>query len=128
MRNFCGPTMVAFVLATSPAAADPAQIVLSLTDSLIVPRFRTVAETAKTQDDAWTSYCADRVYADPQLLRSAFNKVGDAWANIEFLRIGSAAIELRADRFNYWLDKRDATGGALNALVASTDPNSLAPT
>ncbi|HSZ75532.1 MAG TPA: imelysin family protein [Rhizomicrobium sp.] len=115
-----------FALSAGPVMADPAALALKFTDSFVIPHFRTVAETAKAQANTWDAYCADRSQK-PDMLREAYNKVGDAWAGIEFMRMGPAAVELRADRFNYWLDRHDATGQALDALVASTDANALSP-
>src|SRR5271156_3776254 len=114
MRIFYRIAAAAFVLAAFPASADPATSVLNLTDNFVIPRFRAVAEAAKAQEDAWAAYCANPAANDAQALRGAFNQVGDAWAKIEFFRMGPAAMELRADRFNFWLDRHDATGRALN--------------
>jgi hypothetical protein len=51
--------------------------------------------------------------------------LADAWADVEFMRIGPAAIALRVERFNWWLDRTDATGKALNQMLAATDPQML---
>src|ERR1700691_6715440 len=89
----------AIVLATFPSFADPAATVLSLTDNFVIPHFRAVAEATKAQEDAWIAYCANPA-SDALPLRGTFNQVGDAWTKIEFFRMGPAAVELRADRFN----------------------------
>jgi predicted lipoprotein len=118
MRVFLGICLCA--LAVTPAMADPAALALKFADDFVIPHFRTVAEAAKAQEDIWNAYCADRTQK-PAMLREAYNKVGDAWAGIEFMRMGPAAVELRADRFSFWLDRHDATGQALDALTAPGD-------
>ncbi len=118
MRVFVGICLCA--LAVTPVMADPAALALKFADDFAIPHFRTVAEAAKAQEDIWNAYCADRTQK-PAMLREAYNKVGDAWAAIEFMRMGPAAVELRADRFSFWLDRHDATGQALDTLAAPGD-------
>jgi predicted lipoprotein len=105
------------------AAADPAAQALRFADKFAVPRFQAVAAAAHAQQSAWTDYCAGK--GKPAALKSAFNDTADAWADVEFVHIGPAAIALRGERINYWLDRTDATGKALTAMLA--DPASLAP-
>jgi uncharacterized protein len=111
--------------ATAFAAADPAAISLKFADEYAVPRFQALAAATHAQADAWTTVClARRPKADA--LKKAYVGVSDAWADIEYIHIGPAAIALRAERFNWWIDKTDATGKALTAMLAA-DPASLAP-
>jgi predicted lipoprotein len=88
-----------------------------------------VAKAAHAQSDAWSAFCADRKHGNADTLKQAYNDLGDAWARIEFLRTGPAAVALRVERFNWWLDRTNATGKALDQMLASKDtltPDSLA--
>src|ERR1700742_5237437 len=110
--------------ATAFAAADPAQIALKFADEYAVPRFQALAAATHAQADAWDAVCAER--AKPDTLKAAYVAVSDAWADIEYIHIGPAAVALRAERFNWWVDKTDATGKAMTAMLAA-DPATLTP-
>jgi predicted lipoprotein len=112
-------------LAGPALAAGPAKIARAFAADFAIPRFKAVAAAAHAQADAWTRACADPAHADTAALKSAYNDTADAWAKVEFVRIGPAATALRADRFNWWLDRTGATAKALNAMLAA--PNDLAP-
>jgi predicted lipoprotein len=114
-------------LATFPASADPASVARNFADTFAIPRFQAVATAAHAQQDAWTTFCIGRKRGDAKSLMRSFNDLADAWANVEFVRIGPAAVSLRVERFNWWLDRTNATGKALDALLATTDPKSLTP-
>jgi hypothetical protein len=117
MTVFCG------------SAADAAKpkplgsaVTLKVVDTFVIPRFQTVASAAHAQQQAWTAYCANG--SDPQSLRQAYDTLSDAWADIEFIRIGPAAAELRVERLNYWLDRENAVGKAIDTLIAGDkDPD-----
>jgi predicted lipoprotein len=111
-------------LSSAALAADPAAIALDYADTFAIPRFQKVAQAAHAQQDAWSRFCTGRGAGTAEPLRDAYNALADAWAQVEFVRIGPAAIALRAERFNWWLDRTDATGKALNAMLAS-DPATL---
>ncbi|HWA90127.1 MAG TPA: imelysin family protein [Rhizomicrobium sp.] len=104
------------------AAIDPVPVAQSFAKDFAVPRFQAVASAAHAQADAWSSFCADRRHGNIETLKAAYNAVADAWARIEFVRIGPAAIALRVERFNWWLDRTDATGKALSAMLADPAP------
>jgi predicted lipoprotein len=104
------------------AQADPPAATLSLVDGVIIPRFKAVEAATRTQEAAWTAFCADRRRAAVAPLKDAYAQVGDAWARIEFARIGPADANGRALRFDYWLDRQNATGKAMSEMLASDDP------
>ena len=114
------------VLAALPAQADPATIARNFASTFTIPRFQTVAAAAHAQQDAWTRFCGDRKHGDTKSLTGSFNDLADAWAKVEFVRIGPAAVALRVERFNWWLDRTNATGKALDTMLAS-DPKDLSP-
>lgn len=115
------------VLASVPANADPAEIARKFADNFAIPRFQAVAAAAHAQQDAWSRFCANPKRGDAKALMGSFNTLADAWAKVEFVRIGPAAVALRVERFNWWLDRTNATGKALDALLAATDSGELTP-
>lgn len=116
-----------FLALTSGAAADAIQAARDFADDFAIPRFQAVAVAAHIQRDAWLGFCSDRLHRDARLLVSAFGGVADAWAGVEFVRIGPASRDLRIERFNWWLDRTDATGKALSAMLEAQRPTGLAP-
>ena len=114
------------VLVAFPAQADPATVARNFAGTFAIPRFQAVAMAAHAQQDAWTQFCSDRKHGDTKSLTASFNALGDAWAKVEFVRIGPAAVALRVERFNWWLDRTNATGKALDAMLAG-DPKDLSP-
>lgn len=112
----------ALAAATLASDAPPPGAVERLTTATVIPRFQAVEDAAVAQRAAWTSFCAKRAGADPAPLLKAYDALADAWARIEFIRMGPAEAELREERFNYWLDRENATGRALTAMLGSTDP------
>ena len=127
MRIFQALVLGGLMLMPVRAAADPAQIAQGFAHDFIIPRFQAVAVAAHEQAGAWSSFCADRAHGDPQKLRQAFNGLGDVWAKVEFMHIGPASVALRFERFNWWLDRTNATGKALDAMLTMPDPESLTP-
>jgi len=113
----CGPA----------TAGDPAQVARRFAHEFAVPRFEAVASAAHAQADAWTSFCAAGKYKDTAALKTAFDDLADAWARVEFVRVGPAATGLRVERFNWWLDRTGATAKALDAMLADAPtPEKLA--
>ena len=53
--------------------------------------------------------------------------VADAWAMAQIIKMGPASLFLRYERFAYWPEARNATGRALEALLASSNPKDLSP-
>ena len=121
MRFLVAAAALGLVALSSPArAADPARTARDFADDFAIPRFRAVATAAHAQADAWTHFCSG-ARGDTNALKKSFNDVADAWAKVEFVRIGPAAVALRVERFNWWLDRTDATGKALTAMLAAPD-------
>ncbi|MBV9991068.1 MAG: imelysin family protein [Alphaproteobacteria bacterium] len=127
--------MISAALFPAAAFADPAPgpasnaatESLAFADNFAVPRFKAVQAAAHAQESAWITFCADRARGNVESLKKAYNDLGDAWSDVEIVRIGPAAAEMRVERFNWWLDRTDATGKALTGMLAVADANDLMP-
>jgi hypothetical protein len=119
-------TLVASLLFAVPAIAAPADLARQFADDFAVPRFQAVAAAAHAQEGAWTTFCSDPAHGDVESLKQAYRDLSDAWADVEFVRIGPAASGLRVERFNWWLDRTDAAGKALTAMLVAK-PDDLVP-
>jgi predicted lipoprotein len=129
MRVLVAAAFGLFALCGPALADDPAAEARRFAHEFAVPRFEAVAKAAHAQADAWASFCASGNFKDTAALKAAFNDLGDAWARVEFVRIGPAATALRVERFNWWLDRTGATAKALDAMLAAADapaPDKLA--
>jgi predicted lipoprotein len=115
------------LLLPSASMAGNIETAQRFANDFIVPRFQSVAKAAHAQQAAWSAFCADRKHGNVDALKKAFDDVSDAWSDVEFMRIGPAATALRVERFNWWLDRTDATGKALTQMLAATDPQMLTP-
>ena len=118
--------LVALAVSPANAAIDPAATARKFANDFAIPRFQAVAAAAHAQQDAWTQFCADTKRDNAKALTRSFDNLADAWAKVEFVRIGPASIALRVERFNWWLDRTNATGNALDAMLAS-DAKDLTP-
>ncbi|HEX2593219.1 MAG TPA: imelysin family protein [Rhizomicrobium sp.] len=119
--NFAA-AFLALALFVHAAPVIGPQDTVKIADSFIIPRFKQLQSAAKQQASTWATFCAKPKAGDNKL-RAAFNRVADAWAGIEFVRFGPATVDLRADRFNYWLDRRNTADDALTAMLAApNDP------
>lgn len=117
---------LALLLAPGSAMAAPADMARQLADVFIVPRFHAVADAAHAQDSAWAAFCTTPQRGDVAKLKSAYESLADAWSDVEFMHIGPAAVALRVERFNWWLDRTDARGKAFTAMLAAK-PEDLVP-
>ncbi len=127
MRFLKAALWTAALFLPSVSMAGNVETAQRFASDFIVPRFQTVAKAAHAQQAAWAAFCADRKHGNVDALKKTFDDVSDAWSDVEFMRIGPAAIALRVERFNWWLDRTDATGKALNQMLAATDPQMLTP-
>ena len=127
MRFLRAVFWTAALLLPSASMAGNVETAQRFASDFIVPRFQSVAKAAHAQQASWSAFCADRKHENVETLKKAFDDLADAWSDVEFMRIGPAAIALRVERFNWWLDRTDATGKALTQMLVATDPQMLTP-
>lgn len=120
MRVLVAAAFGLFALCGPAVADDPAATARRFAHEFAVPRFQAVAAAAHAQADVWTAFCAGAKFKDTAALKASFNDLADAWARVEFVRIGPAATGLRVERFNWWLDRTGATAKALDAMLAAS--------
>lgn len=126
------PIMLAADAGAAPQASAQASvrataIALEISDQFVIPAYRRLAEAAGAQADAWAAFIAERESSDIESLRRAYHDLCDAWAESQIIRTGPIVLFLRYERFAFWPDARNGTQRALNALIASNDPNDLLP-
>jgi uncharacterized protein len=127
MRRFVFLLFLIAVPLTAGAATPGAKAALAVADGFVVPHYRALAAAADAQARAWDLFCKGHARGREQALRAAYHALADRWAEIEFVKTGPIVLFLRAERFDYWPEVRNATQRNLDALLASNDPNALAP-
>lgn len=105
---------MALVLA-GPAAADVAQGVTGV----IAPAYDRLADAASVLDAAARRDCS------PQAMQPPFHQVWDAWARIDFLRIGPVEEDGRSLAMAFWPDPKSSGVRTQQAMVAG-DPAVIA--
>lgn len=124
-RLLCA-VLAAGALATPPArAADPVLDPVPLIEAWLLPRYDMLVTATAAQKAAWTSFCAAPNAAGLPALKTAYGQAGDAWNAVEFITFGPVSLALRADRFAFFPDKRNAVSRALAEAVADPDADRL---
>ena len=119
--------LLVLLLATlaRPAAAEEPDlrvVAARAVDGFVRPGYRQLAEAAELHAADWTALCATPGRDGIDRLDRSFRRLADAWARIEFLRYGPIADDFRAERVNFWPDKRNATTRGLARLLAPEAP------
>jgi uncharacterized protein len=99
----------------TPATADLAEAV----DQVITPAYARLADAAADLDAAARQDCA------PRAMQAPFQQAWDAWARIDFLRLGPVEEQGRSLAIAFWPDPKSSGLRAQQALVAG-DPQVIA--
>lgn len=104
-----------------PLKAAPALDPVPVIETWLLPRYDVLASAGADQQAAWTTFCAAPSAAGVDTLKAAFLKTADAWTAVEFVTMGPVSLALRADRFNFFPDRRNAIQRGMAEVLASTD-------
>ena len=99
---------------------------LALIESWLLPRYDTLVAASAAQRDAWGAFCAGQDRSDTAALKDHFVRTADAWSAVEFVTMGPISQSLRADRFSFFPDRRNAVSRAIVELLEA-DPSRLRP-
>ncbi|MEX0809761.1 MAG: imelysin family protein [Dongiaceae bacterium] len=91
----------------------------------LLPRFADLAGATALLDATAERVCAAPDATGIEELRTAYNMTGDSWEHVAHLRFGPAELLMRAMRFSFWPDPKDATGGAVLERLEAGDPTML---
>ncbi len=112
-----------------PAAAAPGPTLdpVALIEAWLLPRYDALVAATAAQKQAWASFCAKPDLAGASTLKAAFAKTADSWTAVEFVTMGPVSLSLRADRFNFFPDRRNAISRGMGEIIADADPARLEP-
>lgn len=110
--------VVAIAAPASAKAPEPGPLAVKAIETVVLPRYRALAEAASAQAGAWEKACADGdMSSDVDALREAYQAAADQWSSIEFVTTGPVATALRPDRIFFGPDRRNAVAKALAELT-----------
>src|SRR3954462_8732295 len=115
------------VMAAPAQAADFAGFNANYSRDVVAPAFKALAGETKKLAQAADDFGAQPSQDGFAALRVAYDSVSDAWMQAQFFRLGPLGAQERADRFEYWPEKRPIIDKELTALIAGNNPDALAP-
>lgn len=119
--------VTANISAPARAAPAPALNPIPVIQNWLLPRYDALVAATAAQKDAWTQFCASPKTEGIPALQAAFIKVANAWSAVEFVTMGPVSLSLRADRFNFFPDRRNAVQRGMAELFAGPDMSRLTP-
>ena len=121
--------LLAFAPVAPPARAaapDYQALNVALVEDYVLPRYAAFAEATAALDGALVEACADG-RPTPGEAGPAYHAAMDAWMAVQHLRFGPSELFLRADRIEFWPDKRGVVGRHLAQLLSGHDAQALEP-
>lgn len=115
--------------AALPAVAAPedfAELNEAVLEGYVLPRYEALAAAGEGLKGALRQDCADSLL-DDDASKQAYHLMMDAWMAVQHLRFGPSELFLRADRMQFWPDKRGVIGRRLSQLLMAADPDDLEP-
>lgn len=119
--------LAAFLAPAAPLHAAPALDPVPVIEGWLLPRYDALVTATADQREAWNTFCKAPAVAGLETLKSAFGKTADSWTAVEFVTMGPISLSLRADRFNFFPDRRNAIQRAMAEVLSSTDDGRFEP-
>ena len=127
------PAAAALALAfglTAPGAraqaADYEALNAAIVESYVLPRYAAFAQAAAALDASLAQACADG-RPTPAESAAAYHAAMDAWMAVQHLRFGPSELFLRAERIEFWPDKRGTVGRHLAQMTSEPKLEALEP-
>ncbi|GAB2175856.1 imelysin family protein [Dongia sp. agr-C8] len=114
------------VIAAPAQAADFAAFNANYARDVVTPAFKALAGETRKLAQAADDFAAQPSQDGFAALRITFDSVSDAWMQAQFFRLGPLGAQQRAERFEYWPEKRPIIDKQLATLLAKADPATLA--
>ncbi|OYW33308.1 MAG: hypothetical protein B7Z45_08585, partial [Azorhizobium sp. 12-66-6] len=130
MKQVFGSIAIAVsALMAPPAVAHAAPVApfdaVSVIETWLLPRYDTLVASTGAQLAAWTSFCAKPDADGIAGLKASFGTAADSWSAVEFVTMGPVSLSLRADRFNFFPDRRNSISRGMAELISDPDPARL---
>lgn len=119
--------LAALLIPALPVQAAPALDPVPVIEGWLLPRYDALVSATADQQKAWTAFCKAPAQEGLASLKAAFGKAAESWTSVEFVTLGPVSLSLRADRFNFFPDRRNAIQRAMADVLASTDDGRFEP-
>src|SRR3954465_3405007 len=113
------------VIAVPAQAADFAGFNANYSRDVVAPAFKALAGETKKLAQAADDFAAQPSQDGFAAVRVAYEQVSDAWMRAQFFRLGPLGAQQRAERIEYWPEKRPIIDKQLAGLLADAKPRSL---
>lgn len=118
LAGLATPALVGPVL----AATDHAALAARAIQTTIEPGFATLRENAADLATVTQETCATDGPINSAALRAAYDETFEAWARVDFLRLGPVEENNRGFAVEFWPDTKGATPRILAGLITAEDP------
>lgn len=117
--------LILFGATPAHAAGSHRDLLLELTNQVIIPSYTRLERAASSQRNLWIEACDEPVAKTRVRLEQAFHDVSDAWAHVFLWTSGPIIQNLRRDRIYHWPERRNAVGKAVDNLLSSQNQEKL---
>ncbi|MCB8823248.1 imelysin family protein [Microvirga rosea] len=121
---FCFAFSVPAVAQENPGRRET---ILRAVKDFVIPRYETLAQATKAEQDAWSAFCAAPKADGLAGLKSSYHTAADAWSGIEFVLYGPVGTDFRFERMAHWPERKNAIGRGLTNLLARKGTDDLTP-
>ncbi|NIA70095.1 imelysin family protein [Pelagibius litoralis] len=133
-RRFGVFVWIGLALAPGPVTAAPtvaevddfASFNEAAIEDYLLPRYEALAAAGEGLKGVLRRDCADG-RLDDGASGQAYHVMMDAWMAVQHLRFGPSELFLRAERMQFWPDKRGSIGRRLSQLLMAADQSDLEP-
>ena len=122
LAAFAGPTVAAGADAVTVRQQG---VVTRAVDGYFRPAYHAFRHRAETLAHAVDHFCTAPGRIEHRAVADAFGTAVTAWARLDFLRFGPAAVDARLERVAFWPDPRGIVERQLRQLLASPSVEGL---
>ncbi len=102
-----------------------AAINLQVTDELVIPAYRDLADKAQQLLESTTAFCQSPQQDSLLTTQQAFNSTMDSWQSIQHIQFGPVTYFNWNFRMQYWPDERGTANRQFTALLAAENEDIL---
>jgi predicted lipoprotein len=130
MIRACAVSALLLATATPALALQDADYSAAITETarnVIIPAYQTLERATVELGSSLDALCKRPDYDAMVQAQGKFKAVTRAWARIQFISFGPISEHQRANRIEYWPDKRNIVGRQLADLLQKQDLSALEP-
>lgn len=114
-----------FANTSIPNSDEWKAFVKDTSEMFVVPAHQVFAQTARALEQSNKQFCQQTSEANFTQLHSAYKQAWLSWQTIQGIRFGPIETFMRHSAMQFWPDKKNHVGKALNKLVTRQDAKTL---